>query len=114
MIPSSGIDFLHGPVTHGPLVILALYGDELATTVHDNVDALVPCSPEHYRLVSQRLEEVGRKDLELGPAHETNCLEAQGELAGGRGRRRAPQMPGHQRNGNDASYQEEPAEHPFE
>ena len=41
----SGIDFLHGPVTHRPPVILALHGDTLATTVHDNVDALIPCSP---------------------------------------------------------------------
>jgi hypothetical protein len=57
-------------------VILALNGDALATPVHDNVDALIPCSPEHYRLVSQRREEVGREDLELGSAHGTNCLEA--------------------------------------
>jgi hypothetical protein len=76
MMPSSGIDFLHGPVTHRPLVILALYGDALASTVHDNVDALIPCSPEHYRLVSQRREEVGREDLELGSAHGTDGLEA--------------------------------------
>ena len=45
MMPGSGIDFLNWPVTHRLLVILALYGDTLATTVHDNVDALIPCSP---------------------------------------------------------------------
>lgn len=76
MMPGSGIDFLHGPVTHRPLVILALYGDTLATTVHYNVDALIPCSPEHYRLMSHRPEEVGREDLELGSAHVTDRLEA--------------------------------------
>ena len=45
MMPSSSKDFLNRPVTHGPVVILALYGDALATTVHDNVDALISCSP---------------------------------------------------------------------
>jgi hypothetical protein len=76
MMPSSSKDFLNRPVTHGLVVILALNGDALATPVHDNVDALIPCSPEHYRLVSQRREEVGREDLELGSAHGTNCLKA--------------------------------------
>jgi hypothetical protein len=76
MMPGSGIDFLHGAVTHRPLVILALYGDTLATTVHDNVDALITYSPEHYRLVPHRPEEVGREGLELGSAHGTDCLEA--------------------------------------
>jgi hypothetical protein len=76
MMLGSDIDFLHGPVTHGPLVILALYCDTLATTVHDNVYALIPCSPEHYRLMSHRPKEVGREDLELGSAHGADCLEA--------------------------------------
>jgi hypothetical protein len=76
MMLGSGIDFLHGPVTHRPLVILALHGDTLATAVHDNVDALISCSPEHYRLMSHRPEDVGREDLELGSAHGTDCLEA--------------------------------------
>src|SRR5215208_4125908 len=114
MMLGSGIDFLHGPVSHGPLVILVLYGDTLATTVHYNVDALIPCSPEYYRLMSHRPEEVGREDLELGSAHGTDRLEAYGKLPGGRGRRPAPQVPGHQRNGNDAPYQKEPTEQPFE
>ena len=76
MIPGSSKDFLNGSVTHGPTVILALHGHTLATTVHDNVDALIPSSPKHCRLMSQRPEDVGREDLELGSAHGTNCLEA--------------------------------------
>src|SRR5829696_8677213 len=103
MMPGSGIDFLHGPVTHRPLVILAPYGD-----------ALIPCSPEHYRLMSHRPEEVGCEDLELGSAHGTDCLEAEGELPGSRGRRPAPQMPGHERNGNDAPYKKDPTSQPLE
>ncbi len=114
MMPGSGIDFLHWPVTHRLLVILALYGDTLATTVHDNVDALIPCSPEHYRLMSHRPEEVGREDLELGTGHGTDCLEAQGELFGRRGSGPVPQIPGYRRKGNDAPYQKEPTEQPFE
>jgi hypothetical protein len=42
MMLRSGKDFLHRPVAHWPFVVLALYGDTLATTVHDNVDALIP------------------------------------------------------------------------
>src|ERR671910_2743947 len=105
MMPSSSKDFLNRPVTHGPVVILALYGDTLATTVHDDVDALIPCSPEHYRLVSHGPEEVGREVLELGTGHGADRLEAQGELFGCRGGRPVPQVPGHRRDGNDAPYQ---------
>ena len=114
MMPGSGKDFLNGPVTHGPLVILALQGDTPTATVHDNVDALIPCSPEHYHLVSQRPEEVGREVLELGAAHGADYLEAQGKLPGRRGGRPVPQVPGHRRNGNDAPYQKEPTEQPLE
>src|SRR5215210_2508825 len=74
MMLRSGKDLLHWPVTYGPFVVLALYGDTLASTIHDNVDALIPYSPEHHRSMSHRLEEVGHEDLELGSAHGANCF----------------------------------------
>src|SRR5215218_902583 len=59
VVPRSGEDFLHRLVVRGSLIVLALYGDTLAPAVHDDVDALIPCSPEHRRLMSHRPEEVG-------------------------------------------------------
>src|SRR5215213_5330147 len=110
----SGEHFLHGLVVRGSLVVLALYRDTLAPAVHDDVDALIPCSPEQSCLMSHGPEEVGHEDLELGPAHETDLLETSGELHGGRGRRHVPHVPDHIRNGDYGTYQKEPGKQHLE
>src|SRR5215212_80114 len=70
MMPCPGVDFSHGPVAHGLRIVLALYGDTLAPRVHDDVDALIPCSPTHHRPMSHCPEESATKTSNWAPSIE--------------------------------------------
>ena len=105
MVACPGVDFLHGPVAHGPGVILTLYGYALTHWVHNHVDALIPCPTVQHHPMPHGPEEVCYEHLEPGPIHGTDRLEAPGELHGGRGHQRLPQMPDYPHDGTKGPYQ---------
>jgi hypothetical protein len=59
-------------------------------------------------------EEVGDEGLELAFIHETDLLEASGELPGGRGRGLLPQIKSHPHDDGDGEDQESSTEEPLE
>ena len=70
MMPRPGVDFLHGPVAHGPGVVLALYGYARRPGGSRHVDALIPLPPHNSTRCPMALKRSATKTSNRAPSIE--------------------------------------------